>query len=181
MACKDVKEFIQEYENITNEVQEVCTDRACTPGAILKALENKGTILEENTLLAVLDQIKGMMHFDKMPKYDIGDDIEYESGMLFKSKKKCNLLVEITYERYYLYNPQRHIDYAFREHMLSRIEFDIHDQIAIKCGNDLQKALTSLNIPKDKWQDYAFLVGDDVHCISKGHGTCIYMGKLVKL
>lgn len=179
MACADVKEYIKEYENIANEIQKICTDRVCTLDAILKMLENKGIVLGESTLLAAICQIKGMMHFDKMPKYDIGDAVTYKSGRIFKSEKICNLLVEITYERFYLYNPHSIEDQAFREHILSKIEFEIHEQKTITCGSDLRRVLRVLNIPKECWWNYVFLVGDDVHCVLD-NGINVNVGKLVK-
>lgn len=165
MTCKNVKEYIEQYENTADKVKQICTGRVCMSGSILKALEDDGITLNESTLMSVICQIEGMMSFRKDSTYDIGDTVIYLSGWPIKRQKICNLLVEVTYEVFYLYDCDRHKDQAFREHILSKIDFGIRSIMDVDCKSDFLTALEHLNIPEERRSRYAVL---------EDNGVCLY-------
>jgi len=184
MVCKNVEEYTVEYEKLADEVKNICTNRACTLGTIQKTLEDKGTKVSEGILLAMISQIEGMMTFDKYGNCDVGDAIIYLKGVIFKSKTIGNLLVKVSYKKFYLYNAERYKDTAFREHIQSKLEFEVYHRDTIKCTSDLEYALGNLNIPMEKWQNYVFIkeYTDQVYCMKRnikgGYSSKKYLGRL---
>lgn len=158
MVCKNVEEYTIEYKKLADEIKNICTNRACTLGTIKKTLEDKGTKVSEGALSTMIRQIEGMMTFSKSDTYDIGDVITYLKGRIFKSEMTGNLLMKVSYRKFYLYNAERYKDTAFREHIQSKLDFEVHEWDTVKCTRELENALNNLNIPIEKWQNYILLV-----------------------
>lgn len=188
MVCKNVEEYIIEYEKLVDEIKNICTNRACTLGTIQKILEDKGTKVSEGALLTMtaIGQIEGMMTFSKSDTYDIGDVVTYLKGKIFKSEMTGNLLMKVSYRKFYLYNAERYKDDAFREHIQSKLDFEVHEKDTIKCTSELENALNNLDISIEKWQNYVFINEDTdrVSCIKKDTNTDYsykkYLGMLVR-
>lgn len=161
MACKDVSKCTEEYEKLAEQIKTICTDRACTSETILKTLETKLIKVNEATLLTAISQIRGMMVLDKKHTYDIGDTITYQKGRIFRSEEIGNLLVEISYKKFYLYNLERCEDSAFCQYIYSNIEFEVHKRETIVWSHDLESALSYLKIPKENWGSFVFIYESD--------------------
>lgn len=186
MVCKNVEEYTIEYGKLADEIKNICTNMACTLGTIQKTLEDKGIKVSEGALLAMISQIEGMMVFGKSETYDVGDAITYLKGKIFKSETIGNLLVEVSYRKFYLYNAERYKDDAFREHIQSKLDFEVHDLDTIKCTSSLECALHNLAIPIEKWQNYVFIKEDtdQVYCmksnIKDDYNSKKYLGRLIR-
>ena len=186
MVCKNVEEYTIEYGKVVDEIKKICTNRACTLGAIQKTLEEKGVKASDGALLAVISQIEGMITFSKYETYDIGDAITYQKGRILKSEMIANLLVEISYREFYLYDLERYKDTAFKEHIRSKLEFEVHEKDTIKYTSELECALENLNIPIEKWENYVFIkeYTDQVYCmkrdIKKNYNSKKYLGIFIR-
>lgn len=186
MACKEVKEYAAEYGKLADEIKNICTDRACTLDAIQKTIEEKGIKVSESALLTMISQITGMMTFSKHDTYDAGDIITYQKGKIFKSETIANLLVIVSYKKFYLYNLERYKDDAFKEHIRSKLDFETSGRETIRCTSDLENALGNLNISVEKWENYVFVSEFDakVYCMKKAkdknYVTKKYLGKFIR-
>lgn len=161
MECKNLKEVVEEYGTVAELVKEICSDRACTLDAVQKGLKTKGVDMTKAALLAVIAQIKEMMSFEKEDTYDVGDVVTYRSfylwGLIYGGEKIGNTIVRIIYKKFYLYNGELFEDEAFREHIFSKLEFEVSERFAIDGTGGLQKALEYLKIDKEKWTNYVFV------------------------
>lgn len=185
MSCKDIGEYVAEYGRLADEVKNICTNKVCTLDTIQQILLAKGIEVNEKTLLTVIDQIEEMMKFDKEHTYDIGDAVTYIRGKIFVQKTIANLLVEISYKRFYLYDTDRYQDHAFREHIQSKLEFEIDKKITIDNESDLRTAVRSLNIPKENWPNYVYIKNDIlVYCVVYNPAYCSmskkYIGRIIE-
>lgn len=186
MVCKNVEEYTIEYEKLADEIKNICTNRACALGTIQKTLEDKETKVSEGALSAMICQIVGMMTFSKSDTYNVGDAVTYLKGKIFKSEMTGNLLMKVSYRKFYLYNAERYKDGAFLEHIQSKLDFEVHERETIKCTSELENALNNLDIPIEKWQNYVFINEDTdkVSCIKKDTNTDYsykkYLGMLVR-
>lgn len=182
MVCKNVEEYTIEYGKLAEEIKNICANRACTSGAIQKTLGDQGTKVGEATILAMISQIKGMVTLCRGDTCGIGDTIIYLKGKIFKSEMIGNLMLKISYRKFYLYNPERYKDTAFRDQIQSKLEFEVYDRWIIRCSSELKWALGNINIPKEKWENYVFIGEgtDKVYCIDTGgYDNKKYLGRLV--
>jgi hypothetical protein len=160
MTCKDVKDIVDEYGTLAELVKSICTDRACTLGAIQKSLKTRNIEITEAALLAVISQIHEMMVFSKKYTYDIGDVVTYRRywfSLISRGETIGNTVARVEYKNFYLYNANRFTDDAFREHIYSKLEFKELGRVTIDNAEGLKKALEHLNIEKDKWINYIFV------------------------
>lgn len=180
MVCVDIKECIKEFDCLADDIKNTCTGRLCTSDAVLNVLKTQGVILNEATLEALMLQIEGMIFFNKEPTYGFGDAVTYRHGLIFKAKKRCSLLVRINYKRFYLYHPERYGDLAFREHIQSKLDFEVRDRIDVDCGSDLKRALKALNIPKGNWFSYVYLKDEEVYRVGYDFESFHNTGRLLR-
>ena len=188
MACKDVKNVVEEYGTVMELVKAICTDRACTLDAIQKSLAEKDVIITETALLAVIAQIKEMITFRKESTYDIGDAVTYKTywilGMITRDERIGNMIRKIEYKNFYLYNDKRFWDSAFIEHINSKLEFEKLGITDVNSAKELYNSLVNLNIKKEGWTNYVFLLEEDVHCKkwnkTLNNITTEYLGKLIR-
>lgn len=187
MTCIDVKDTVTEYEKVMDLVKEICTDRVCTLDAIQNNLEKKGIVIGEAALLSVIAQIKEMMIFSKDRTYDIGDVVTYKDrrnwGLIMMRESIGNVIRQIEYKNFYLYNDKRFEDDAFREHMYSKLKFEELGRTDANNFGKLLEALQELKIEEEKLKNYVFI--DDknqVYCVQRCLKSSIteYLGKLIR-
>ena len=168
MTCKDVKDFVSEYEKVTEEVKSICTDRACTLDVIQKALSERGMEIGEAALTTVMSQIRRMMVFQKDYSYDIGSTIIYRRtgiiGIINSEEMIGNEIARVLYKNFYLYSSDRYNDDAFREYIYSKLKFEEAQRVAIVNSENLKNALESLGIEHEKWTNYVVVSGRKVSC-----------------